>query len=395
MNKQVFISYRQESPEHGRAVRRLGELLKQAGLPVLLDQFYMDDHPGGPNEGWPKWCEDAANQSECVLIIGSPGWFAAYDNTGPAGVGRGAASEAALFRQDLYNNKSVNARIRLAYLDATDPANAPLRLQAWHHFQPFIADAQLSGLVQWIAGVLHMENIQSPVVCWPAPTDYQPDQADRSDQEWPAIRDLLAGRARQRILLCQGGSGLGKSLLLRHARKYADRLDIPTAHIDFKSSGPDVAAVHGQLDLDLSAYLPNFSREGANKVHLLRKDLRALRRPLLVTFDTYEAIAGNQPLENWLSQQFLAEVETALGLTVMVAGQKVPDPRNTHWADQARLLTLVPITELSPWDSWVEKCHPIFKEKGGDLRTLLGATQGNPANMANLCEAFANNGSAA
>jgi len=34
MRNQVFISYRQESPEHAREVRRLGELLRQAGLPV-------------------------------------------------------------------------------------------------------------------------------------------------------------------------------------------------------------------------------------------------------------------------------------------------------------------------------------------------------------------------
>ena len=79
MINQVFISYRHENPEHARAVRRLGEFLRQAKLPVMLDQFYLEDNPGGPNEGWPKWCEDCANQSACAIIIASEDWFTAYD----------------------------------------------------------------------------------------------------------------------------------------------------------------------------------------------------------------------------------------------------------------------------------------------------------------------------
>src|SRR3954471_21653512 len=63
MRNQVFISYRHESPEHSRKVRGLGEMLRQAGLPVMLDQFYLEEHPGGPDDGWPKWSEDCANES--------------------------------------------------------------------------------------------------------------------------------------------------------------------------------------------------------------------------------------------------------------------------------------------------------------------------------------------
>jgi hypothetical protein len=50
-----------------------------------MDQFYLNDHPGGPDEGWPKWCEDCANKSVCVLIIAFEGWFAAYDKTAEPG----------------------------------------------------------------------------------------------------------------------------------------------------------------------------------------------------------------------------------------------------------------------------------------------------------------------
>ena len=113
MLQHVFISYRHESPEHGRAVRRLGELLRQAKIPVALDQFYLDEFPGGPDLGWPKWCEDCANESACVLIIGSEGWFAAYEKTAPPGVGLGAASEADVLRQWLYDERGDNSHIPL------------------------------------------------------------------------------------------------------------------------------------------------------------------------------------------------------------------------------------------------------------------------------------------
>jgi hypothetical protein len=80
-----------------------------------MDQFYLNDHPGGPDEGWPKWCEDCANKSVCVLIIAFEGWFAAYDKTAEPG-GLGAATEADLFRQALWDEKGNNARIHLAFL---------------------------------------------------------------------------------------------------------------------------------------------------------------------------------------------------------------------------------------------------------------------------------------
>lgn len=151
MRNQVFISYRHESPEHAAQVRRLGDLLTASGFPVLLDQFYMDEHPGGPDEGWPKWCEVAAAQSICVLIVGSVGWFAVYEGKEKSGTGCGAASEADIFRQELYDNKGDNPRIRLAYLHNVDRDDVPLRLRAWHHFRPLDSEKNTEGLIQWIA----------------------------------------------------------------------------------------------------------------------------------------------------------------------------------------------------------------------------------------------------
>jgi hypothetical protein len=383
MQQQVFISYRHESPEHARAVRRLAELLRRAAIPVALDQFHLEEHPGGPDLGWPKWCEDCANQSACVLIIGSEGWFSAYEKTAAPGLGLGAATEADLFRQGLWDEQRNNTRIRLAFLH--DFQQVPVRLRAWHQFRPFDNDDQLNQLIRWVAGCLGIGNVELPTVRWPEPREFRPNIADRL-MEWPAIVELLAGLSRERILLFEGPSGLGKSFLVRQAAVYAKVLALPVVQLDLKGGGLDVGGILGQFYLDLGQSLPDFSREGASKTILLRKDLRGLRQPALVIFDTYEGCVGNQTVVDWINQQFLIEVETALGLTVIVAGQRVPDYNGARWQDQVRHFALKPITEIEHWESWVKQHHPDFQDKRVDLNTLIRATEGKPSLLSSLFE---------
>lgn len=391
MQNHVFISYRHESPEHARAVRRLGELLRQANIPVALDQFYLDEHPGGPDlGGWPKWCEDCANESASVLIIASEGWFAAYDKTAERGNGLGAATEADLFRQALWDDKGNNARIRLAFLHEVAADKVPVRLRAWHQFRPFSANAQLDQLIHWLAGCLGLEGIQSPTVRWPDPVQFEADLADRNKKEWPAIVDLLAGRSHERILLIEGDAGLGKSELLRQAAKYAKHeLNIPTVFVNLKGGVLGLPEVLGLFDLDLgSNYLPNFSREGASKSHLLRKDLRALRQPVLIIFDHYEDAAGNKIVTEWLNQQLLMELETSFGLAVIVAGQTIPDFTVAGWCQLVQHVPLGPIDDPKDWEPWISRRYPCFQGGVADLRTVLLAAEGKPALVASLCEAI-------
>jgi hypothetical protein len=383
MLQQVFISYRHETPEHALAVRRLSELLRQAKIPVVLDQFYLDDHPGGPDMGWPKWCADCASNSACVLIIGSPGWFEAYEKSAAPG-GLGAATEADVLRNTLYRERTNNARIRLAFLNDVS-VEVPDTLFGWHQFRPFDNDDQLNHLIRWVSGRLGFVNIDLPTVRWPEPLEFRPNLADRLT-EWPAIVELLAGHARARILLFEGPTGLGKSALVRQAAVYARGIGVPVVQLDLKNGGLDVDGILGQFDLDLSQSLPNFSREGARRTNLLRKDMRSLRKPVLVTFDTYEGCVGNQTVVDWMNQQFLTEVETALGLAVIVAGQRVPDYNGARWRDQARHLALKPITEIEQWQGWVEQHYPDFQKKGADLNTIMMFAQGNPAVVSSACE---------
>ncbi|RLW71006.1 MAG: hypothetical protein B6D71_04240 [gamma proteobacterium symbiont of Stewartia floridana] len=148
---QVFISYRHESTKHAAAVRRLGEQLRSANIQVDLDQFYLEAHPGGPNDGWPKWCEQRANKSSHMLIIASTGWFAVYEGSESPGEGLGAATEADLFRQALWDQKGHNARIRLVYLDEIESDRVPVRLRAWEPFRLFHDfDKESERLIKWL-----------------------------------------------------------------------------------------------------------------------------------------------------------------------------------------------------------------------------------------------------
>ena len=371
-------------------MRRFALLMRQSNIPVELDQLYLDEHPGGPDEGWPKWCADRANKCEAVLIIGSHGWFATYERTEAPGVGCGAAAEAALFEQYLYDQKRENPRIRLAFLDPLPDDRIPVGLRAWRRFKLFASDAELNELVLWIGDRLELNEVQSPTVRWPAPLDdFHPDIADRHESEWPAIVDLLAGRSHERILMFEGESGYGKSELIRQCTAYAHRLGIGVAILDFKAPYPDVQALLGQLDLDLGKHLPTFSQQGADKMHLLCRDLRSLRQPILIILDAYENAARVQSFADWVCYQLLSEVERSLAIAVIVAGQLCPDPSCAPWRGFARYLFLGPITQPSYWKPWIERKYPHFQNFNVDVPTIVMAAGGVPKTLSDLCRTTA------
>lgn len=195
------------------------------GISIVQVEFYLDQNPGGPDEGWPKWCGDRAVKSACVLVIPSVGWFAAYDGTADARGGYGVAAEAALFRQDLWDEKQINSRLRLAFVDSLSPQLVPKGLRPWHQFHPGNSNNELDLTVAWIANELNLQGIQSPTVSWPEPSNnFQPDLANRHEHEWPAIVDVLAGRGPHRILMIKGDSGFGKSELVHQTAKYAGQI---------------------------------------------------------------------------------------------------------------------------------------------------------------------------
>jgi hypothetical protein len=147
---QVFISYRQTDGEQRKRVRAFAERLRDTGIDVILDQFFLDENPGGPSEGWPKWSSDRAVTTDYILIVGTKDWFEAFDKTRRPGIGLGAASEADDIRQRLYEAGGVIDNIRVVLFDDAEGAYVPAKLRGYHRFQ---AERDFTNIVRWLGGV--------------------------------------------------------------------------------------------------------------------------------------------------------------------------------------------------------------------------------------------------
>jgi hypothetical protein len=209
----VFLSYRHENDARRGRVRTLGEHLRDAGISVVLDQFYLDAHPGGPDEGWPAWSKRQAGETEKVLIIASAGWFRCYESTEVPGSGLGAAAEARVIGQRLYNVAGVSPFARVVVFDPADARGIPLDLQGYHRFDPAL---DLAAMIAWITGAAPAVPPPPPTVEWPAaPPVFEWKPADCEPVRDAFTRLLTAGTP-HRVLLVRGVSGTGKSHLTRH-----------------------------------------------------------------------------------------------------------------------------------------------------------------------------------
>lgn len=152
----VFLSYRHESENHQALVRRLAESLRSDKVPVSFDGFLEESEPGGPAEGWPRWSENLAETSSCVLVVCSLGWFDSYRRKRETSGGKGAALEASVISQLIYDDKGINDRMRLVVLDDFDKSQIPAALRSWRIFQPFRNPDDLVQLSKWVRQRLSM-----------------------------------------------------------------------------------------------------------------------------------------------------------------------------------------------------------------------------------------------
>jgi hypothetical protein len=145
----VFISYRQTDDAQKRRVRLFAEQLRERGIQVVLDQFFLDKHPAGPNEGWDVWSSQQALESARVLIIGTRAWFDCFEKKQPPGVGLGAVCEADDIRHRLYEGGGLNGDVRVVLFDEQDAIHIPAKLKRYHRFH---AQRDLASIVRWLEG---------------------------------------------------------------------------------------------------------------------------------------------------------------------------------------------------------------------------------------------------
>lgn len=212
----AFISYRQLNYDERKRVRTFAERLRVCSVDVVLDQFYLDDHPGGPGEGWDKWSSDCALKSDFVLIIGTESWFQCFDKTQPPGTGLGAACEADDLRYRIYKANGVIENIRVVLFHNVDARYVSEKLERYHRFH---AERDFANIVKWLGGVLPADTVKDRVARTSIPNNLPRLQPFFGrTEELKQIAEALDPKTRTWGALIDGPGGQGKtSLAIRAA----------------------------------------------------------------------------------------------------------------------------------------------------------------------------------
>ena len=115
--------------------------------------------------------------------------------------GWGQPAEADLFRQNLWDEKGNNARIRLAFLHDVPADKVPPRLRTWHQFRPFGSHEELGQLVRWCAGCLRLQEARLPAASGAGLAGLEPDLPERAKREGTVV----SHERRDRVLLPPAG----------------------------------------------------------------------------------------------------------------------------------------------------------------------------------------------
>lgn len=380
----VFLSYRHEvdslHPKHDAHVRTLGESLLRANIEVILDQFYLDTHPGGPDEQWPKWCEDQVPEADKVLIIASAGYFKCYEQKESPGAGLGAACETTVIRNTLYACSYVTNKFRIAYFNPDHVKNLPPAINGIHRFDA-LNPKELNDLISWAGGTFPISSlVSSPVdvsIDWPAHvTGYEPDLANRN-MEFAAFAEMLSQNSPTRAIFLEAPSDHGKTLLVAECMHYARRV---LGHnncitIDFKGNSTRETALE-TVSLGLAKYLPRFAKHGS-QTRDLRADLRALKQPIVLLFDTYEK--ASPEAKELVQNLLLGDLDQTPAVRIIIAGQLVPDHEKAIWANSVRCFTLGPITDSSHWKRYAKRHHPHLNSE--QIETVTEVALGHPGSI--------------
>jgi cellulose biosynthesis protein BcsQ len=366
-NNQVFVSYRHDNAAHAASVREFAERLRSSGIPVMLDQLFLEANPGGPDEGWPRWAERQVDKAACVLAVVSQGWASAFRNNSPRSEGLGAASEGAMLAQMLYESGGANRNLRTVVLKKEDMTSIPPRLQAYHVFQPNESDRDFRQLVQWLAektGVALPSSTRE--LDWPSPnSNFEPMIADRV-LEWQTMKKFCSGQIIPRIVTIAGPAGIGKTTLIHCSARYSETIGLAMVVVSSRSW----RRTWSEIANSLRPLLPDIGSDATPLA--LRTRLRSLTKPVILAFDDYE-LATDELKEEFI-RPLIEEVDRLPGLGIIVSGRDVPISKAT------RLILAAPSTD--DWILWAKQSGLNVAEE--QMRTISIAANGEPSIVSSL-----------
>ena len=211
-------------------------------------------------------------------------------------------------------------------------------------------------------------------------------------QELRLFTDIVSGRHTSRILLIEGPSERGKSVLLAELASIAGATtaSYECGRADLKGSlslGDFVARLSGDLDAT------HFAADSSNVAITVRADLskaqfgdsntvaiqpvvdlsqsvlraqrfieqlREYAAPTILIIDTFEAAI--EEVSRWVIQQLLPTVRHKENLFIILGGQTVPDPKGFRltWGDMASHILLQPIESVDDWYDFARSKHAEF-----------------------------------
>jgi hypothetical protein len=333
----VFISYRQIDDAQRLRVREFAARVKAQGIEVILDQFYKEENPGASDDGWTIWSENQAEETERVLVIASPEWFACYMKKSPPGHGLGAAAEAHIIHRRITKAGTRAEGIRIVALDEDDRKSIPLRLEDFPYFtiyQTGVFDEMIAWLGATPVAVVSPAAPTTPAIPWPSIVSFPPGAlADRRDQ-CALFRDMLSGVAADSVACVIAGSGTGKSKLLKVLQEVAmDALGRTgrVAYVKNLQEQKGVCELLHYLCGALGSY-PEFPRyektlteektPTAQRLAFLH-DLKARTKPALIILDTWEK--GTEELRQWITGHLVPASIHGPGVKLVLGGQPAAD----------------------------------------------------------------------
>ena len=296
----VFISYRQLGDVQRQRVRIFAEKLRVAGVSVILDQFHKDTNPAGPDEGWPKWSSDQAIHSQRVLIIGNRAWFRCFEGAEAPGIGLGAACEAGVVRQRLYDSAGKNEFARIVYFDDSDISNIPTDLKRYDRFH---ITRDFGTLVKWLGGSEPASATPNSRLLCSIPNNLPSLQPFFGrEKELRTIHEALDSGTRTWGALVDGPGGMGKtSLAVRAAydcplEQFAQIIFVSVKARELDDDGersvgnllvPGFLEMLSEVARELG--LTDFAKSPLDqRIHLLLDALR--KTPVLLILDNLESL---------------------------------------------------------------------------------------------------------
>jgi tetratricopeptide (TPR) repeat protein len=373
----VFLSYRQTDDEHKQRVRAFGKRLRDCGISVILDQFFLEENPGGPNEGWDKWSSDRALNTEYVLIIGTDSWFQCFEKTQPPGTGLGAACEADDIRSRIFKTAGVNKTIRVVLFDEANAPHIPPKLDRYHRFH---VQRDFANIVRWLGGTVPIDTDDVPRT--PIPHNLPSLQPFFGrEKELRKIADALDPESRTWGALIDGPGGIGKTSLAVLAAYDAPPEDFEKiVFVSLKSRELDDAGVR-----DLSGFLISGLAELLNELarelgHADVAKAPEAQRPRMLL----EALRGTRTLLVLDNLESLTKTERDIIFTFvdkLPQGCKAILTARERIGSGARELILEKFSEpaaLATLSKLAESNPALAKTSEGERLVLYSETGGNP-----------------